>query len=60
MFAGTATRDNVIHNLNSVGNVMDMQQDAHTEYDDFALGIEAKQDGPQPTGATSLISRRRY
>jgi hypothetical protein len=47
MFAGAAARDDVIHSLNRIGNVMNMQQDAHTDYDDLAWGIEAKEEGGQ-------------
>ena len=47
MFAGSATRDEVIHNLNCIGNIMNMQQDAHTDYDDLLWGIEAKEEEGQ-------------
>jgi len=47
MFAGSAVRDEVIQNLNSIGNVMNMQQDAHTDYGDLLWGIEAKEEGGQ-------------
>jgi hypothetical protein len=42
MFAGPATRDLVLQNLNGVKNVMNIQGDAHTSYDNFKWGIEAK------------------
>jgi hypothetical protein len=47
MFAGDAARDEVIHNLNSIGNFMNMEQNAHMDYDDLAWGIEAKGEGEQ-------------
>ena len=42
MFAGTATRDLVLQHLNGVGNVMNLQADAHTAFDDLKWGIEAE------------------
>jgi hypothetical protein len=47
MFAGSAARDEVIYNLNSIGNVMNMQQDAHTDYNDLLWGIEVKEEDGQ-------------
>ncbi len=47
MFAGAAARNEVIHHLNRIGNVMNMQQDAHKKYDDLSWGIEAKEEGGQ-------------
>ena len=47
MFAGAATRDEVIKNLNSIGNVMNLEQNAHKKYDDLYWGIEATEEGGQ-------------
>ena len=47
MFAGAAARDEVLRNLNIIGNVMNMQQDAHKKYDDLYWGVEAKEEGGQ-------------
>ena len=43
MFAGTATAALVQDRLNTVGNVINMQGDAHTTHDDLEWGIEAAQ-----------------
>ncbi|KAF8133262.1 hypothetical protein EV363DRAFT_1162606 [Boletus edulis] len=45
MFAGPAARDEVMHHLNDIGNVMNMQHDAHVSYDNLHWGIEAKEEG---------------
>jgi hypothetical protein len=45
MFAGNAARNDVMNYLNNIGNVMNMQQDAHVSYDDLDWGIEAKEEG---------------
>ena len=42
MFAGTATRDLVLQYLNDLGNLMNLQSDAQTAYDDLQWGIEAQ------------------
>jgi hypothetical protein len=42
MFAGTATWDLVLQHLNDLGNVMNLQGDAHTAYDNLRWGIEAQ------------------
>ena len=42
MFAGTTTRDLVLSHLNDLGNLMNLQSDAHAAYDDLLWGIEAK------------------
>ncbi|KAK2462687.1 hypothetical protein APHAL10511_005303 [Amanita phalloides] len=44
-FAGTAARDDAVHHLNKIGNVMNMQQDAHTDYNNLKWGIEAEEEG---------------
>ena len=44
MFAGDETRDLVIQHLNGVGNVMNLQSDAHNAYDYLKWGIEAQDD----------------
>ena len=41
MLAGAAARDVVVHSLNGIGNVMNLQMDAHKEYDTLTWGIEA-------------------
>ncbi|KAF8432753.1 hypothetical protein L210DRAFT_2767593 [Boletus edulis BED1] len=45
MFAGAAAVDEVVHHLNNIGNVMNMQHDAHSSYDNLEWGIEAKEEG---------------
>ncbi|KAF8133265.1 hypothetical protein EV363DRAFT_1295460 [Boletus edulis] len=45
MFAGPAASDEVMHHLNNIGNVMNMELNAHTSYDNFHWGIEAKEEG---------------
>lgn len=45
MFAGNRVRDLVIRYLNDTGNVMNIQSDAHTSYDNLKWGIEAHSDG---------------
>jgi hypothetical protein len=42
MFAGTATQDFVLRHLNDLGNVMNLQGDAHNDYDNLLWGIEAQ------------------
>jgi len=42
MFAGTATRDLVLQHLNGLGNLMNLQADAHNAYDSLRCGIEAQ------------------
>jgi hypothetical protein len=42
MFAGTATRDLVIQYLNDLGNLMNIERNAHDAYDDLQWGIEAQ------------------
>jgi len=42
MFAGPATRELVINNLNDVKNVMNIEGNAQTAYDKLKWGIEAK------------------
>ncbi|KAG6379309.1 hypothetical protein JVT61DRAFT_11764 [Boletus reticuloceps] len=45
MFAGAATVDEVLHHLNNIGNVMNMELNAHASYDNLDWGIEAKEEG---------------
>jgi hypothetical protein len=45
MFAGAAAANDVVRHLNTIGNVMNLQQDAHTAYDNLMWGIEAKEEG---------------
>jgi hypothetical protein len=42
MFAGTQVRDLVFQQLNQLGNLMNIQSDAHTAYDDLLWGIESR------------------
>ena len=44
MFAGTAVRDLVTEQLNDLGNVMNIESNAHTSYDDIFWGIEAREE----------------
>ena len=43
MFAGAAAANDVARHLNKIGNVMNMQQDALTAYDNLKWGIEAQE-----------------
>jgi hypothetical protein len=45
MMAGPAIRDLVVENLNTPGNVMNLQSDAHSAYDDIEWGIEGRKRG---------------
>ena len=42
MLAGTAVRDLIVKELNGIGNVMNIESNAHTTYDDISWGIEAR------------------
>jgi hypothetical protein len=44
MFAGPATRDLILQHLNNIGNVMNLQSDAHIACDKLEWGIEARDD----------------
>jgi len=44
MLAGTAVRDMVLEQLNNLGNVMNIESNAHTSYDDIFWGIEAREE----------------
>ena len=44
MFAGCKTRDPIIQHLNGVGNVMNLQWDAHKAYNKLKWGIDAQDD----------------
>ena len=44
MFAGDATRYDVVRYLNDIGNVMNMEQNTHISYDDLQWGIEAREE----------------
>lgn len=41
VFAGTPVLNLVIQQLNSVGNVIDLQMDVHARYDEIEWGIQA-------------------
>jgi hypothetical protein len=45
MFAGNAARDLVARNLNSIGNTLNLEANAHYRYDKLQWEIEAKEDG---------------
>jgi hypothetical protein len=47
MFTGAAAANDVVQHLNKIGNVMNMEQNAHTAYDNLKWGIEAKEEGGQ-------------
>ncbi|RDB19534.1 hypothetical protein Hypma_013392 [Hypsizygus marmoreus] len=53
-FAGSSTRDLVAHNLNNIGNVLNLTADYHDEYDYLLWGIEASEDD---TGNVRYIYR---
>ena len=44
MLAGPAVRDLILKQLNGIGNVMNIQSDAYTAYDNLEWGIEARND----------------
>jgi hypothetical protein len=44
MFAENEARDLLIQHLNGIGNVVNLQSDAHAAYDDLKWGIEAQND----------------
>ncbi|KAF5374130.1 hypothetical protein D9615_008842 [Tricholomella constricta] len=41
MFAGNEARDLVVQHLNAIGNVMNLEKNAHEAYNDLQWGIEA-------------------
>ena len=45
MFAGAAAANDVARHLNTIGNAMNMEQNAHAAYDNLMWGIEAKEEG---------------
>ena len=45
MLAGVATANDVSRHLNTIGSAMNMEQNAHTAYDNLMWGIEAEEDG---------------
>ena len=44
MFAGVAAANDVTRHLNTIGNVTNLEQNAHTTYDNLMWGIEAKEE----------------
>ena len=44
MFAGDEARDLVIQHLNGIGNVVNLEWNAHSAYDNLKWGIEAQND----------------
>ncbi|KAH9987636.1 hypothetical protein BJV74DRAFT_796476 [Russula compacta] len=58
IFPGAVTRDVVMSYLDKNRQCMNMERNAHVDYDDFVWGIEAKEEGGEV--AISLIPHRRY
>jgi hypothetical protein len=56
MLAGPATRDCVVQHLNGILNVMNLESNAHTEYDDLGWGIEAI----EPEDNNGKVNESRY
>jgi len=54
MFAGTQVRDLVFQQLNQLGNLMGIESNAHTAYDDLLWGIESRVEN----GTNTYIYRR--
>ena len=44
MFAGNEARDLDIQYLNGIGNVVNLERNAHAAYDNLRWGIEAQSD----------------
>jgi len=44
MFAGNEVRDLVVQHLNGIGNVVNLEKNAHSAYDNLRWGIEAQND----------------
>ena len=44
MLAGAGVRDLVVKHLNSIGNVMNLEMNAHSTYDNIEWAIQANQD----------------
>ena len=42
MFAGPAVRNHVLHQLNALDNLMDLDVISHGDYDDLEWGIEGQ------------------
>ena len=47
MFAGETARNDVARHLNTIGNVMNLENNSHTAYDNLRWGIEAKTENGQ-------------
>jgi hypothetical protein len=47
MFAGPETVKLIAQNLNSIGNVMNLEANTHIAYDALKWGIEAQGPGPE-------------
>ena len=45
MFAGVTAANDVARHPYTIGNVMNLEQNAHTAYDNLMWGIEAKEEG---------------
>jgi hypothetical protein len=44
MFAGNEAKDFVMQHLNEIGDVVNLQRDAHAAYGDLKWGIEVQDD----------------
>lgn len=44
MFAGDAARNDIVHYLNDIDNVMNLEHNAHVSYDHLEWGIEAREE----------------
>jgi len=55
MFAGPTVRDLVVEHLNGLGNVMNLQSDAHQAYDDLEWAIQANRVGGKVTYIFKLL-----
>jgi len=56
MLAGTGVRDLVIKNLNSIGNVVNLEMNAHATYDDIEWTIQANKDHDKVTYTFKMLS----
>ena len=54
MFAGQQAGDIVFEHMNGIGNVTNLQADAHMSYDTLRWGIEAIQEGQKVRACSYL------
>jgi len=45
MFAGAAAANDIAQHLNTISNAMNLEQNAHTAYNNLMWGIEAREEG---------------